>query len=157
VGTEAARRARALRRSTVMGSACGVCGRTSIDAILPAGRPPLSSPFRVAAEGPYGIPDKLREGQAGFSRTGGLHPAGLFDASGSRLALREDVGRHNATDKLVGGFLRRGELPLGGRLLMVSGRAGFEIVQKAFAAGIPVVASVSAPSSLAVELAEAGG
>jgi FdhD protein len=157
VRPEAVGRARALRRSTVMGSACGVCGRTSIDAILPAGRPPLTSPLRVAAEVLYGLPDKLRESQSVFSRTGGLHAAALFDATGSRLAVREDIGRHNATDKLVGRLFRDGAVPAGDRILMVSGRAGFEIVQKAYNAGIPVVASVSAPSSLAVELADAGG
>jgi FdhD protein len=157
VRPEAARRARGLRRSTVMGSACGVCGRTSIDAILPAGRPPVASRLRVAAEILYGLPARLREAQSVFSRTGGLHAAALFDAAGARLAVREDIGRHNATDKLVGTLLLERKLPAGEAILMVSGRAGFEIVQKAYNAGIPVVAAVSAPSSLAVELADAGG
>lgn len=157
IGPEAARRARALRRATVMGSACGVCGRTSVDAIVPAGRPPLTSQIRVSAEMLYALPGALRERQSVFARTGGLHAAALFDARGLLREVREDVGRHNATDKLVGGLLLRGELPAAETILMVSGRAGFEIVQKAYNAGIPLVASVSAPSSLAVELADAAG
>ena len=103
------------------------------------------------------FPDCLRERQSIFSRTGGLHAGALFDPKGEIAAIAEDIGRHNATDKLVGGAYLADGLPLPDRILMVSGRAGFEIVQKAFAAGIPVVASVSAPSSLAVELAETGG
>ena len=105
----------------------------------------------------YALPGRLRERQSIFSRTGGLHAGALFDGTGAIGAIAEDIGRHNATDKLVGGAFLSGELPLDGQILRVSGRAGFEIVQKAFAAGIPIVASVSAPSSLAVELADAGG
>jgi FdhD protein len=153
----AADRARRLRRGTVMGSACGVCGRTSIESVIPPGRPPISGGPRVRAEILYSLPEKLRARQSIFARTGGLHAAGLFAADGALRELREDIGRHNATDKLVGSFLLRGELPLSDAVLVVSGRAGFEIVQKAFCAGIPVVASVSAPSSLAVGLAESGG
>ena len=150
-------RAGKLQRGTVMGSACGVCGKTSIENVIPADRPPLSSSLRVTPELLYGLPGHLRERQSLFARTGGLHAAGLFSPGGELLEIREDIGRHNATDKLVGTFLLRGGLPLSETILMVSGRAGFEIVQKAFAAGIPIVASVSAPSSLAAALAETAG
>lgn len=150
-------RAAKLRRGTVMGSACGVCGKTSIENVIPSDRPPLTCSFTVSPELLYELPKRLRERQSLFARTGGLHAAGLFSSEGGLQEIREDIGRHNATDKLVGAFLLRGELPLNDRILLVSGRAGFEIVQKAFAAGIPVVASVSAPSSLAVALAETGG
>jgi FdhD protein len=150
-------RAAKLHRGTVMGSACGVCGKTSIENVIPADRPPLTCRFTVSPELLYELPKRLRERQSLFARTGGLHAAGLFSSAGALQEVREDIGRHNATDKLVGAFLLRGELPLSDRILLVSGRAGFEIVQKAFAAGIPVVASVSAPSSLAVSLAETGG
>ena len=157
VGPEARSRAAALRRATVMGSACGVCGRTSIENLLPAGRPPIASRLRVPADVLWALPDSLRDRQSVFAETGGLHAAGLFRADGERVAVSEDIGRHNATDKLVGRlFLDRG-LPARDAVLMVSGRAGFEILQKAFAAGIPLVASVSAPSSLAVTLADAAG
>jgi FdhD protein len=154
---EAARRAKALRRATVMGSACGVCGRTSIDSILPAGRPPLASGLRVSAEVLYALPGALRERQSVFARTGGLHAAAFFDTGGALQVVREDIGRHNATDKLVGHLLIHGGLSAAETILMVSGRAGFEIVQKAYNAGIPLVASVSAPSSLAAEFAEVAG
>ena len=150
-------RAGKLQRGTVMGSACGVCGKTSIENVIPTDRPLLSSSATVSPDLLFRLPDLLRQRQSLFARTGGLHAAGLFSPDGELLELREDIGRHNATDKLVGTFFRRGELPLSDRLLMVSGRTGFEIVQKAFAAGIPIVASVSAPSSLAVALAETGG
>ena len=150
-------RAAGLTRSTVMGSACGVCGKTSIENVIPSDCPPLSSPIRVAPELLYGLPDVLREHQSIFARTGGLHAAGLFTAEGLLVEIREDIGRHNATDKIVGGQYLAGRLPLSDKVLMVSGRTGFEIVQKAFAAGIPIVASVSAPSSLAVALAETAG
>jgi len=150
-------RASKLQRGTVMGSACGVCGKTSIENVIPADRPPLSCPLRVTPELLYGLPSLLRDHQSLFARTGGLHAAGLFSPAGELLAIHEDIGRHNATDKLVGAHLLRDGLPLSEGILMVSGRAGFEIVQKAFAAGIPIVASVSAPSSLAAALAEAAG
>ena len=154
---EALGRAAGLRRGTVMGSACGVCGKTSIENVIPSDRPPLESPLRIAPDLLYELPGRLRERQSVFAQTGGLHAAGLFSPDGTLEDVREDIGRHNATDKLVGTFLMRGQLPLSNRILVVSGRAGFEIVQKAFAAGIPIVASVSAPSSLAVALAETGG
>jgi len=154
---EAHARGEKLERGTVMGSACGVCGKTSIENVIPSDARPLVSSLRIHPDVLFALPGSLREGQSVFSRTGGLHAAGRFDAEGRSRVLREDIGRHNATDKLVGFFLLRNELPLADSVLMVSGRAGFEIVQKAYAAGIPVVASVSAPSSLAVELADAAG
>jgi FdhD protein len=157
VSKEASGRAEALGRGTVMGSACGVCGKTSIENVVPHDRPPLASRLTVSPDLLYALPGRLREGQSIFSKTGGLHAAGLFSADGALRELREDIGRHNATDKLVGAFLLSGALPLSDSILLVSGRAGFEIVQKAFAAGIPVLAAVSAPSSLAVELAETAG
>jgi FdhD protein len=150
-------RASKLQRGTVMGSACGVCGKTSIENVIPSDRPPLSSRVRVSPDVLYSLPGRLRERQSIFGQTGGLHAAALFSPDGELQEIREDIGRHNATDKLVGAFLLRGELPLSDLVLMVSGRAGFEIVQKAYAAGIPIVASVSAPSSLAVELAQTAG
>lgn len=157
LSAEAFGRAAGLRRGTVMGSACGVCGKTSIENVIPSDRPPLESPLRVTPELLYELPARLRERQSVFAQTGGLHAAGLFSPDGALEEIREDIGRHNATDKVIGTFLMRGQLPLSNRILVVSGRAGFEIVQKAFAAGIPIVASVSAPSSLAVALAETGG
>jgi len=157
LGPEALARAAGLQRATVMGSACGVCGRTVIGRVLPEGTPPNRSGLRVDAELLYALPARLREQQSVFARTGGLHAAGLFDAQGRLLAVREDIGRHNAVDKLVGSCWLARELPLAERVLVVSGRAGFELVQKACLAGIPIMASVSAPSSLAVELAEAAG
>jgi FdhD protein len=154
---EALARAGKLTRGTVMGSACGVCGKTSIENVLPANAVPLDSKLTVAPEVLYALPERLRERQSVFAQTGGLHAAALFTPKGELRAAREDIGRHNATDKLVGSFWLAGALPLSDSILMVSGRAGFEIAQKAFAAGIPLLASVSAPSSLAVELAEAAG
>jgi FdhD protein len=150
-------RSEKLRRGTVMGSACGVCGKTSIEAVIPADRPPLLSSMRLGPGVLLSLPGGLRPHQSVFSQTGGLHAAALFGDAGEVRRVREDIGRHNAVDKLVGAGLRNGELPFSDAVLMVSGRAGFEIVQKAYAAGIPIVASVSAPSSLAVELADAGG
>ncbi|MEG9224687.1 formate dehydrogenase accessory sulfurtransferase FdhD [Aeromicrobium sp. Sec7.5] len=139
-------------------SSCGVCGLASIEAVTTASR------FDVALDGVVvapeviaALPTSLREAQAGFDSTGGLHAAGLFTADGRPVVVREDVGRHNAVDKVVGHATRRGALPLGGHVLQVSGRASFELVQKAAMAGIPVLAAVSAPSSLAVDLAESAG
>ena len=150
-------RASKLQRGTVMGSACGVCGKTSIENVIPSDRLALNAPLRVEAALLYGLPALLQKRQSIFAKTGGLHAAALFSARGGLREIREDIGRHNATDKLFGTFLLRDELPLSDSILMVSGRAGFEIVQKAYAAGVPVVASISAPSSLAVELAQAAG
>ena len=157
LASEAFGRAGKLQRGTVMGSACGVCGKTSIENVIPTDQPPLTSSFQVSAELLYSLPGRLREQQSIFSKTGGLHAAALFAEDGSIRAVAEDIGRHNATDKLIGAFFLGRELPLSDSVLMVSGRAGFEIVQKAYAAGIPIVASVSAPSSLAVALAQTGG
>ena len=144
-------------RVGLVSSACGVCGSASLDALRERGLRPVAPGPTVPVETLYGLPDALRETQGLFAATGGLHAAGLFEPDGTLLAAREDVGRHNAVDKLVGWALLGGRLPLAGAVLLVSGRAGYEIVQKAVAAGIPVVASVSAPSSLAVALAEEFG
>jgi FdhD protein len=142
-----------LRRNFFAASSCGICGKASIDAIRIRGLRMPEPSFRVDPEVLCGLPETLRSEQAVFSRTGGLHAAALFDASGHLLALREDIGRHNAVDKIVGWALLQENLPLSRCVMLVSGRGGFEIVQKALAAGIPVLASVSAPSSLAVKLA----
>jgi FdhD protein len=146
------------RRNFLTTSACGVCGKTSISDICALPRTPLSSdatvfdPVALTA-----LPGRLREAQKVFSSTGGLHAAGLFTAAGDLLAVREDVGRHNAVDKIVGWALLNDKLPLSGCVLLVSGRASFELVQKAVLAGIPLLAAVSAPSSLAAELAQEAG
>jgi len=140
-------------RNVYTTSSCGICGKTSIDlvrALCPA--PPVGRE-RIAPAVLTGLPETLRRAQPVFSRTGGLHAAGLFDAAGRLLLQHEDVGRHNALDKLTGTLLLDGALPASDRVLLVSGRASFELVQKALAAGIPVLAAVGAPSSLAVELA----
>jgi FdhD protein len=146
----------ALRRNLYSTSSCGVCGKASVERAL-AVAPPLDDPTRVEAALLRALPERLRAAQAVFAETGGLHAAALFGAGGACLAVREDVGRHNAVDKVVGWALERDRLPLSGHLLLVSGRISFEVVQKALAARIPVVAAVSAPSSLAVELAERAG
>jgi FdhD protein len=145
---------------TAASSACGVCGADSIEAVLDAdrhraaGQPSVVGPLSTSLV--RTLPDLLREQQLLFSTTGGLHAAGLFDGSGRALVVREDIGRHNAVDKVVGHRLLAGEPP-GAPVLTVSGRLGYEIVQKAVVAGIPVVVAVGAPSSLAVELAQAAG
>lgn len=134
------------------GSACGVCGKESIAQVRRRGMRAPDANSRFDAEMLCRLPEKLRETQAIFGRTGGLHAAALF-RDGELVILREDIGRHNAVDKVIGWALLQGKVPLAGHALLVSGRGGFEIVQKALAAGIPLVASVSAPSSLAVRLA----
>jgi FdhD protein len=137
-------------------SACGVCGTSSIEALARRTRYDLADDdTKVDASVLAGLPGTLRAAQRVFERTGGLHAAGLFDTAGRLVAVREDVGRHNAVDKVVGWALREELLPLRRHVLMVSGRASFELVQKAVLAGIPMLAAVSAPSSLAVDLAEA--
>ena len=139
-------------------SSCGVCGKASLDAVRLRTRfPPAADPVRVDAQTLYGLPDALREAQKIFDSTGGLHAAGLFTPDGRLLVVREDVGRHNAVDKVLGWALLEGRVPAAGCVLMVSGRASFELVQKAVMAGVPALAAVSAPSSLAVDLAEESG
>jgi FdhD protein len=144
-------------RTGLVSSACGVCGSASLESLRDRGLRPVAPGPTVPIEVLYGLPDALRAAQGVFDSTGGLHGAGLFTPAGTLLAAREDVGRHNAVDKVVGWALLSGRLPLSEAVLMVSGRCGYEIVQKAVAAGIPVVASVSAPSSLAVAVAEEFG
>ena len=142
-----------LQRNFYAASSCGICGKASIEAIRVRGLRAPNSDFRVDPEMLCRLPEALRSEQAVFSRTGGLHAAALFDGEGQLIALREDIGRHNAVDKIAGWALLEKRLPLSQHVMLVSGRGGFEIVQKALAAGIPILASVSAPSSLAVKLA----
>lgn len=142
-----------MRRHFFAASSCGICGKASIEAVRSRLLQPPNPDFRLDPELLVRLPEELKSSQDVFRRTGGLHAAALFDARGSLLVLREDIGRHNAVDKVIGWALREGRVPLGDSVLLVSGRGGFEIVQKAIVAGVPVVASVSAPSSLAVQLA----
>ena len=147
-----------LERSFYTTSSCGLCGKASLDAVRTTARWSVAEdPVTVTTDVLCALPDRLREAQRVFDRTGGLHAAGLFTPDGELLVLREDVGRHNAVDKVVGWALREGRLPLRGTVLLVSGRASFELAQKAWMAGIPVLAAVSAPSSLAVDLATEAG
>jgi FdhD protein len=145
--------ARILNRRFLMTGACGVCGQDSIEALSLAGLQPLPPGFHVPLEVLYTLPRVLRDRQRIFARTGGLHAAALFDAAGGLVALREDIGRHNALDKLIGWALLEGRLPLREGIILVSGRASYELTQKTIAAGAPVLCAVSAPSSLAVDLA----
>jgi len=146
------------RRTFMTTSACGLCGKASIADICVLPSEPLAGDHtQFAPEMLATLPDRLREAQQVFSRTGGLHAAGLFTAEGELISIREDVGRHNAVDKVVGWALLGNRLPLAGCVLLVSGRASFELVQKAVLAGIPLLAAISAPSSLAVDLAEEAG
>src|SRR5881398_488344 len=147
-----------IRRNFYTSSSCGVCGKLAIGAIeVRPARPMRQSGPQFHADLIYRLPDLLRCAQDTFDRTGGLHAAGLFSPEGSLLGLREDVGRHNAVDKLIGFALRDGTVPLGDSLILVSGRAGFELVQKSVMAAIPVLAAVGAPSSLAVKMAQRFG
>jgi FdhD protein len=147
-----------LERNFYTTSSCGLCGKASLDAVRMATRWSVAEdPLSVGPQLLASLPGKLRAAQKVFDSTGGLHAAGLFTADGELLCLREDVGRHNAVDKVVGHALRSGLLPLRGTVLMASGRASFELVQKAVLAGIPLLAAVSAPSSLAVDLAAESG
>lgn len=148
------------QRNVTTTSACGICGTASIDAVRKTSRYSLLDSVNeplIEASVLAALPQTLRESQELFEKTGGVHAAGLFSADGELLLLREDVGRHNAVDKIVGAALREGQLPLKNRVLQVSGRASFELVQKAAMAGIPLLAAVSAPSSLAVDLAKEAG
>lgn len=148
---------RPLERHFYITSACGVCGKASLDALKLRGYPVNLSKVQVSTEVLYQLPDHLQSSQGIFKSTGGLHAAALFDTEGNLLALQEDVGRHNALDKLIGAAFLSGELPLSDRIVLVSGRASFEILQKCIAAGVAIVCSVSAPSSLAVDLAKEFG
>ncbi len=143
-----------LERHFYTTSSCGVCGKSSLEALELQHSPPLlEHEPRISRDVIYTLPDKLRQSQAVFERTGGLHAAALFDAGGNLLALREDVGRHNAVDKLIGSQLWADRLPLSDKGILVSGRASFELMQKTLMAGSPMLVAVGAPSSLAVELA----
>ncbi|MET9828141.1 formate dehydrogenase accessory sulfurtransferase FdhD [Streptomyces sp. NPDC006385] len=153
-----------LERNVYTTSSCGLCGKASLDAVRTTARWPVDDthggdapPVRLAPDLLASLPDRLRAAQRVFDRTGGLHAAALFTEDGELVDIREDVGRHNAVDKLVGRALQRGDLPLSRTVLLVSGRASFELAQKAVMAGIPVLAAVSAPSSLAVDLAAETG
>jgi FdhD protein len=147
-----------LERSTYVSSSCGVCGKASVDGVRTTSAYDVArDDVRVPADVLRSLPATLRATQDVFDKTGGLHAAGLFTADGTLLCVREDVGRHNAVDKVVGWALREQRLPLAATVLLVSGRASFELAQKAVMAGIPVLAAVSAPSSLAVDLAVESG
>ncbi|MEU6119324.1 formate dehydrogenase accessory sulfurtransferase FdhD [Streptomyces sp. NPDC047117] len=148
-----------LERNVYTTSSCGLCGKASLDAVRTTARFALRDDdgMTLTPETLSVLPDRLRAAQRVFDRTGGLHAAGLFTADGELLDLREDVGRHNAVDKIIGRAVQQGRLPLSDTVLMVSGRASFELAQKAVMAGIPVLAAVSAPSSLAVDLAAETG
>jgi FdhD protein len=148
---------RPLERHFYTTSACGVCGKASLEQLELRGCPVALPGPEVSAETLYSLPEKLREAQGLFDATGGLHAAALFDGEGNLVALREDVGRHNATDKLVGWALLENRLPLSGHIVMVSGRSSFEILQKCLTAGVPFVCAISAPSSLAVDVAREFG
>jgi FdhD protein len=145
-----------LTRHVFASSSCGLCGKASIESVHQHFSP-VASRLKVTARTLLSLPEKLRAAQATFAQTGGLHAAAIFTARGRLLVSREDVGRHNAVDKVVGHAFLRGQLPLASHILLVSGRASFEIMQKALAARVPVVAAVSAPSSLAVEFARESG
>lgn len=146
-----------LQRNFFAASSCGICGKASIEAIRRRGLKRPNQDLRISPEVLCTLPEKLRRAQAIFGRTGGLHAAAIFAGNGELLAIREDVGRHNAVDKVIGWALLGGKVPLTNCVLMVSGRGGFEIIQKGLAAGFPLIASVSAPSGLAVQLAREMG
>src|SRR5215207_4609729 len=144
-------------RLTMQSSACGICGTDSIDDVVGRRGAPLTDPHPIKAEVVLAMPDRLRDAQSAFDRTGGLHAAGFFTHDGDAVCVREDVGRHNAVDKIVGWALQHEALPASQWLLQVSGRASFELTQKAVMAGVPLLAAVSAPSTLAVDLARESG
>jgi FdhD protein len=146
-----------LERHFFTTSACGVCGKANLEALRLRGCPVIPDGPEVSAEVIYSLPEQLRSAQRVFSTTGGLHAAALFDTQGQLLSVREDVGRHNALDKLVGSAVLSDQLPLNNHIVMVSGRSSFEILQKCLTAGVPIVCAVSAPSSLAVALAREFG
>ena len=144
---------KSLDRHFFTSSACGVCGKAGIEALLLQKTPAPSNGFSLAPDILYSLPEKLHSRQSVFKATGGLHAAGLYDTAGEQIAVREDVGRHNAVDKLIGWALDEGRLPLSDSIVMVSGRTSYEILQKCLMADVAVVCAVSAPSSLAVSLA----
>ncbi|GAC1591414.1 MAG: formate dehydrogenase accessory sulfurtransferase FdhD [Candidatus Velthaea sp.] len=144
-----------LERHFTTTSACGICGKANLDALRDRGLKPVQSAIRVTPEILVQLSEQLTAAQRTFAKTGGLHAAALFDQRGKLITLREDVGRHNALDKLIGWALMERRLPLRDHIIMVSGRSSYELVQKTVSAGVPVLASVSAPSSLAVDLARA--
>jgi FdhD protein len=144
------------RRQVAMNSSCGMCGRRTLESLAIEG-PPLASRWTIAADTIAQLPLRLHDAQRAFAETGGLHAAGIFDTAGRLQLSAEDVGRHNAVDKLLGRMLISGRLPLEDSLLFVSGRSSFEIVQKAYLGGLPLIAAVSAPSSLAIDLAHRSG
>ena len=146
-----------LERHFYTTSACGVCGKANLEALRLRDFPAIPTGPEISADLIYTLPDKLKAAQRVFSSTGGLHAAALFDINGQLLSVREDIGRHNALDKLIGAAFLNGELPFSDRILLVSGRSSFEILQKSLAAGVPIVCAVSAPSSLAVSLAQEFG
>lgn len=145
-----------LQRHTFASSSCGLCGKATIESVRQV-FPPVASSLTVHCDRVQDLPERLREAQALFDRTGGLHAAGLFSPDGANQGLFEDVGRHNAVDKLVGHHFLRGALPLSRSILLLSGRVSFEVMQKALAAGIPIVAAISAPTSLAIAFARDNG
>ena len=151
---EAIPRSQRPKRNFAANSGCGLCGKTSLEAVYTPGITRPNPDFRIDPQILCTLPETLRSAQTLFGKTGGLHAAALFDATGKLLALREDVGRHNAVDKLVGWALMQGRIPLSNYALLASGRGGFEIIQKSLMAGIPLLASVSAASSLAVQMAQ---
>jgi FdhD protein len=147
-----------IERNFYTTSSCGVCGKASLDAVrLLTAHSPAGDTSTITSDTLSSLPDTLRSHQKIFETTGGLHAAALFDTDGELLVVREDVGRHNAVDKVVGWAVQNGRMPLHGTVLMVSGRASFELAQKSVMAGIPILAAVSAPSSLAIDLAEESG
>ena len=146
-----------LQRHFYTTSSCGICGKASLDAVRNQGTKRLADSVKVERDKIFGLPNSLRDLQDVFDQTGGLHAAGLADANGKVIDIREDVGRHNAVDKLIGLQMKQGTFPLAGKILVVSGRASFELVQKALMASVPMMVAVGAPSSLAVELAEEFG
>ena len=143
-----------LQRHFYTTSSCGICGKASLDAVRAQGALPIERTWKLAQDLVFGLPAVLRKQQGVFEKTGGLHAAGLVDGEGKLLAIREDVGRHNAVDKLIGSQMMAKAFPLDRRVLIVSGRASFELVQKAVMARIPFMVAVGAPSSLAVDLAQ---
>lgn len=146
-----------LERNTFAASSCGLCGKTTIEAVLAQTNGPIVSDFTVSPDVLHALPERVRQTQTAFAHTGGIHAAALFDTEGQLLLVREDIGRHNALDKLIGAAFWRGWLPLSRYGVFLSGRIGVELVQKSWRAGIPMLAAVGAPSSLAVEMAQEAG